>query len=162
MRRKEFNFSKWVLFLVFLNSLCICQTQNCNDCCNINTPINETRRSINSIWEPGQIPLCDRLLPFGWYRFTSFGGSKMPETSVQDYRCGTHDPIWLRDPHPTISEGNTVRRACISSFGNTCRYSITINVTNCGNYFVYYLRPLYFCATAYCAGKETNVLQGCV
>ncbi|XP_067041983.1 uncharacterized protein [Acropora muricata] len=152
MRRKEFSFPKWVLFLVFLNSLCICQTQNCNDCCNINTPINETRRSINSIWEPGQIPLCDRLLPFGWYRFTSFGGSKMPETPVQDYHCGTHDPVWLRDPHPTTSEGNIERRACISSFGNTCRYSITINVTNCGSYFVYYLRPLYFCATAYCAG----------
>ncbi|XP_068720616.1 von Willebrand factor D and EGF domain-containing protein-like [Montipora capricornis] len=116
--------------------------------------INEPRRSINSIWKPGQTPLCDRLIPFGWYRFTSFNGTKMPEKApVPDFHCGTHDPVWLKDPHPTMAEGNVARRACISSFGDTCSSSVTINVTKCaGDYFVYYLRPLYYCATAYCAG----------
>ncbi|XP_068719986.1 von Willebrand factor D and EGF domain-containing protein-like [Montipora capricornis] len=153
MRREGFSGSlKWFLVLFLLDS-CICQDPNCNDCCNRYTEINEPRRSVNSTWEIGQTPLCDRLIPFGWYRFTSFGGSKMPEISVPDFRCGTHDPVWLKDPHPTMEEGNVARTACISSFGNDCSYSVTINVTKCaGDYFVYYLRPLYYCATAYCAG----------
>ena len=158
MRKKKFSFIKWVLVLVFLNS-CICLASNCNNCCNSYTEINEPRRSVKSILKPGQNPLCDRLLSYGWYRFTSFGGTKMPETPVTDYHCGTHEPIWLKDRHPTELEGNVARTACISSFGNTCRASTTINVKRCpGDYFVYYLRPLYYCATAYCAGKETNVL----
>ena len=156
MRREGFSGSlKWFLLIFFLNS-CVCQDPNCNDCCHNYKEINEPRRSINSIWEPGQTPLCDRLIPFGWYRFTSFNGTKMPETPVTDFHCGTHDPVWLKDPHPTVAEGNMARTACISSFGDDCSLSVTINVTKCaGDYFVYYLRPLYYCATAYCAGKET-------
>ena len=160
MRKKEFSFLKWGLVLVFLNS-CICLASNCNNCCNSYAEINEPRRSVNGVLKPGQTPLCDRILPFGWYRFTSFGGTKMPETPVTEYHCGTHEPIWLKDPHPTKDEGNVARTACISSFGKTCRYSTTINVKRCpGNYFVYYLRPLFFCATAYCAGKRSKLPQG--
>ena len=158
MRKKEFSFIKWVLVLAFLSS-CRCLASNCNNCCNSYTEINEPRRSVKSILKPGQTPLCDRLLSAGWYRFTSFGGTKMPETPVTDYHCGTHEPIWLQGRHPTEREGNVARKACISSFGNTCRDSTTINIKRCpGNYFVYYLRPLYYCATAYCAGKETNLM----
>ncbi|XP_067042015.1 von Willebrand factor D and EGF domain-containing protein-like [Acropora muricata] len=150
MRKKEFSFIKWVLFLFFLNSSL---ASNCNNCCKSHKEINEPRRSVKSILKPGETPLCDRLLSAGWYRFTSFGGTKMPETPVTDYHCGTQEPIWLQGRHPTEREGNVARKACISSFGNTCRDSTTINVKRCpGNYFVYYLRPLYYCATAYCAG----------
>ncbi|XP_068693084.1 von Willebrand factor D and EGF domain-containing protein-like isoform X2 [Montipora foliosa] len=153
MQKEGFSDSlKWFLVLFFLNS-CVCQGLNCNDCCNNYKEINEPRRSINSIWKQGQTPLCDRLIPFGWYRFTSFNGTRMPETPVTEFHCGTHDPVWLKDPHPTVAEGNMARTACISSFGDDCSHSVTINVTKCaGDYFVYYLRPLYYCATAYCAG----------
>ena len=155
----QFSFLKWGLVLVFLNA-CICLASNCYNCCNSYTEINEPRRSVKSILKAGQIPLCDRLLPYGWYRFTSFGGTKMPETPITEYRCGTYDPIWLKDPHPTEDEGNVARRACISSFGNTCRYSTNINVKRCpGNYFVYFLKPRFYCATAYCAGKISKLPQ---
>lgn len=152
MQRKEFSFIKWVLVLVFLNS-CKCLASHCSNCCNSYKEINEPRRSLKSRWKVGQTPLCDRRILKGWYRFTSFNGTKMPEESVESYHCGTHSPVWLKDQHPTEINENVARTACISNFGNTCRYSITINVTKCpGDYFVYFLKPTSFCASAYCAG----------
>ena len=156
MQWTRFNFVTGLFFLLWLNS-CFCKAPKCNNCCKRYTKINEPRRSVNSTWKRGQIPLCDRFIRFGWYRFMSFNGTQMPNKEVTVYHCGTHKPIWLHGSHPTESGGNVVRKACISSYGNTCRYSFKINVTRCpGNFFVYYLRPVFFCATAYCAGKETN------
>jgi len=143
------------LILVCVNSI-VCQTPDCNDCCNNYEEINEPRRSTKSVWQPGESPLCDRGIRSGWYRFTSFGGTKMPENVVPEYHCGTHDPIWLKDFHPSYEEGNVARKACINSFGQNdgCFQSFDINIVNCGNYFVYYLRPLSYCAVAYCAGMK--------
>ncbi|KAJ7383442.1 hypothetical protein OS493_028118 [Desmophyllum pertusum] len=44
--------------------------------------INDPRRSKGSVWEQGERALCDRGLQWGWYRFTSFAGGKMPEGKV--------------------------------------------------------------------------------
>ena len=149
------------LIAVYLK-VCVCQTINCTNCCSnaTYTEINEPRRSIKSFWQQGQPYLCDRGLRSGWYRFISDAGGKvmMPETSVPEYHCGTHDPIWLNGSHPTVAEGNVVRQGCISSFGVVCDDTIDINVTNCGDYYVYYLRPTFYCAVAYCAGEKYTML----
>ena len=80
----------------------------------------------------------------------------MPESVVPEYHCGTHDPVWLKDLHPSYEEGNVARKACINSFGlnDGCFQSFDINIVNCGDYFVYYLRPFSYCAVAYCAGMK--------
>lgn len=158
MQSTLFNFVTWLLVFLLLNS-CFCQVPKCNNCCNSYKEINEPRRSTGSLWKPGQTPLCDRRILKGWYRFTSFNGTvKMPQLPVVDYQCGTHNPIWLRDGHPTKFNENVARTACVSSFGNSCRYSITINVIRCpGNYYVYFLKPPLFCASAYCAGEDTSL-----
>ena len=143
-----------LLSLFFLNSSVSSQPA-CDNCCNQTgyTALDEPRRSTKSVWRSGQTPLCDGFLRRGWYRFTSFNGSKMPETAVTGLRCGTHDPVWLSGSHPTTDEGIVTRKACVTSFGNTCSSHLYINIKNCGGYFVYYLKPLYYCAVAYCAGK---------
>ena len=150
------------LIAVYLN-VCVCQTAVCNNCCSNTTykEINEPRRSINSVWQQGQLPLCDRGLQSGWYRFTSDAAGKvmMPENAVPEYHCGTHDPIWLNGRHPSVTEGNVVRPVCITSFGVDCDDTFDINVKNCGDYYVYYLRPIYYCAVAYCAGEEYTLLN---
>lgn len=144
------------LLLFLCLKLAVCQTAVCNNCCYDHQNISEPRRSTKSVWKSGQIALCDMNIGYGWYRFTSFGGAKMPESVVPEGHCGTHDPIWLNGTHPTVTEGNVTRTVCINSFGldNGCYDHFDINVKNCGGYYVYYLKPLYYCATAYCAGKK--------
>ena len=86
----------------------------------------------------------------------------MPEKTVPEFHCGTHDPIWLNGRHPTVAEGNVVRQVCVNSFGFVCVDTFDINVTDCGDFYVYYLRPTYYCAIAYCAGeKYIMVLANC-
>ena len=133
----------------------LCQAAVCNGCCTNYMVINDPRRSIKSVWQPGQEPLCDRRIQRGWYRFNDqTTGPQMPESVVQEYHCGTHDPIWLKGRHPSLQEGNVALEACINSFG-VCFRPFFVNVQKCsGNYFVYYLKPLFYCATAYCAGKR--------
>ena len=150
--------NRFVFLCCLLLSLCfklaVCQTAMCNNCCYDHQNISEPRRSTKSVWQSGQIALCDMNIRYGWYRFTSFVGAKMPETVVQPLHCGTHEPIWLNGKHPTVTEGNVALTVCISSSGDSCFDSFKINVKNCGGYFVYHLKPLYYCAAAYCAGKK--------
>lgn len=135
-----------------------CRGQSdCDGCCGDGnyTKIDEPRRSINSIWEVGQKALCDSDLPWGWYRFTSFAGAEMPTSIVSPNRCGTVAPVWLKGSHPSEKDGTVVQKACINFFNisNGCTQSFDIKIRNCGNFYVYFLRPTYSCAIAYCAGK---------
>ena len=147
--------------LVALSTVASRAPDDCSggSCCSNSTyiEINEPRRSIKSIWKVGQVALCDRGLRRGWYRFTSFVGGKMPENKVLPNNCGTHAPIWLKGTHPSKKGENVVRRACINAFNidpDGCFDSFNINITKCpGDYFVYYLRPPWYCPAGYCAGK---------
>ena len=135
---------------------------SCNGCCsdNVYTKLNNPRRSINSIWKYGQQPLCDRNLPWGWYRFTSYVGGQMPSSLVRPNHCGTVAPIWIKGKHPSVKDGAATRKACINFFGwrNGCAQSFNITIRNCSSFYVYFLRPTYSCALAYCAGKIFVIL----
>ena len=140
--------------------LSLCQT-DCNGCCDPSTYriINEPRRSIKSILKQGQKPICDISLSWGWYRFTSYAGGKMPTSRVNPYQCGTVAPIWLRGKHPSAYKNVTVQ-ACTNFFNlsNGCYQPFDVQIRKCSGsppFFVYYLRPTYACEVAYCAGKDT-------
>lgn len=147
----------YLLVLVFPNFF-VCETRGCGDCCSNTTykSINEPRRSTKAVWKAGEKPLCDRGLLLGWYRFTSYTGGKIPEWKVPEDHCGTQAPVWLNGKHPEIKGENVVREACIHVLGDGCWERFDINITNCGDYFVYYLRPFYYCAVAYCAGENCH------
>lgn len=155
MSFSDFKFVTFFLISVFLKSS-VSQVPACNGCCSNTTyrEINEPRRSTRSVWKKGELALCDRGLQPGWYRFTSFGGSKMPETMVRPNHCGTHAPIWLNGRHPSKQGEKVDRKACINAFdlNGGCYSSLDIGITNCGDFFVYYLQPPLYCAVAYCAG----------
>ena len=144
------------LILVFLStSVYQVETQGCGTCCSNTTytAIDEPRRSKKAVWNVGDEPFCDRSLPWGWYRFTSYTGGKIPEETVPENHCGTHAPIWLNGIHPAREGDNVVRQACVHFFGDGCFDSFDINITNCGDYFVYYLKTPFYCTIAYCAGE---------
>ena len=151
---------KFVMLLMFERSA---SQSVCNGCCDKGNylELNEPRRSINSVWEAGQVALCDRSLPRGWYRFTSFVGGQMPTSFVGKNRCGTIAPIWMKGKHPSQQDGIVYRKACINFFdkGDGCFRSFTIRVRNCSTFYVYYLRPTYACAIAYCAGKGMSIFS---
>lgn len=155
----------FALILVFLStSVCQTQTQGCGDCCSNTTytAINEPRRSNKAVWKVGETPFCDRGLRWGWYRFTSYTGGQIPDEKVPENHCGTHAPIWLNGTHPKTGGENVVRQACIHFLGDGCWERFDINITNCGNYFVYYLRPPFYCSVAYCAGEKFVMFFPCL
>ena len=150
--------------LVFALSLSYGQ-QTCNNCCQKpnHKEIDNSRRSVESKWESGQVALCDKDLAEGWYRFISFVGGQMPTNLVPTNRCGTRYPVWLDGTtakHPALPTDPVVSiKACINfrNFKNGCRFSFYVSVKRCsGNpdFFVYYLQPTYQCDVAYCAGKK--------
>ena len=94
--------------------------------------------------------LCDNQLPEVWYRFVGAAGTKMPTTRVPAYRCGADWSGWLDGAHPTVEDGEVLRKVCFSDRLSGCRYSNNIYVKNCGHYFIYKLKAPRACDTRYC------------
>ena len=93
---------------------------------------------------------CDRNFGGEWYRFSGAAGDRMPESVVSERSCGTHAPGWLDDKHPSMAEGVVSRKVCFHWSGNSCRWSIMIQVRNCGNFYVYKLGKAPACSLRYC------------
>ena len=90
--------------------------------------------------------LCDDQLKEGWYRFKGGAGTKMPTTQVEMNRCGTAFPGWLNGNHPTVADGEVVRKVCFHQCDDN---SLIIKVKNCASYFIYRLVPT-SCSRRYC------------
>ncbi|XP_067884562.1 uncharacterized protein [Heterodontus francisci] len=121
------------------------------DPCVHHTVLDQPWRSIDSTetqWK------CDDGLHFGWYRFKSSGGWKIPETSVPVYHCSTASPGWLQGSHPSVGQGVVTRTVCFNWGGNHCYWTHEIRIKNCSSYFVYELKSLFYCI-AYCTDPET-------
>ena len=73
----------------------------------------------------------------------------MPTTRVAAFRCGTNWSGWLKGEHPTVEDGEVVRKVCFSDRFTGCQYDKGISVKNCGSYFIYKLYPP-TCASRYC------------
>ncbi|KAL6482074.1 hypothetical protein MHYP_G00101540 [Metynnis hypsauchen] len=82
---------------------------------------------------------------------------RMPESCVDENKCGTITPLWLNGSHPQIEDGIVTRLVCGRSGSDCCYYRSTpIRVKACpGNYYVYeFVRPTLFCS-AHCADVST-------
>ena len=74
----------------------------------------------------------------------------MAESCVDRYRCDTYYPGWLNGSHPTVNEAVVQRRVCFGFHGHCCIYSTYIRVRNCGDFYVYQLKPLTLWYLRYC------------
>uniref|UniRef100_A0A4W6CI78 ZP domain-containing protein n=1 Tax=Lates calcarifer TaxID=8187 RepID=A0A4W6CI78_LATCA len=116
-------------------------TARCADPCEYYTVLDDDWRSTNNT--VNQITRCDRDVSWqGWYRlFLGQTSAHIPERCIDRYRCGTHAPLWITEPHPTQS-GVIVNRIVCNAWAGSCCYfsSHTIHVKLCyGNYYVYKL-----------------------
>ena len=85
-------------------------------------------------------------------------GLVIPETSPGMYHCGTSCPGWLNGTHP-VTPGHTINNInfcfdCYVSTDNDCYESTRGKVTNCGDFYVYYLEDTNNCDRRYCAADH--------
>ncbi|CAF5211202.1 unnamed protein product, partial [Rotaria magnacalcarata] len=96
---------------------------------------------------------CDNGLATAWYRFLGSAGTLLATTPISTGYCGGNYPGWFNGSFPTTVGGITSGTLCVNVGGSLCysTYSMTgIMVTNCGSYYVFYLRPVSYCYTRYC------------
>ena len=86
----------------------------------------------------------------GWYRFAGAAGTKMPTTRVPAYRCDTTFSGWLNGAHPTVEDGEVLRKVCFSDKSNGCKSKTSISVKNCSSYYIYKLYKPLLCPSRYC------------
>ncbi|KAL9973650.1 hypothetical protein ACROYT_G020131 [Oculina patagonica] len=72
----------------------------------------------------------------------------MADSCVSTRRCSTYEPGWLNGPHPSVADGAVKRKVCFH-WGRCCTWSTFITVRNCGEFYVYKLKPLKRCGR-YC------------
>ena len=112
--------------------------------------LNESDRNENY---SGRTDQCDyqQISNILWYRFGGQAGIKIATACTGHGYCGTASTGWMLGSHPTVSEGKVNRTVCYSSwYYNCCWQSNSIEVINCGNYFVYNLRKTPSCTYRYC------------
>ncbi|XP_077993222.1 von Willebrand factor D and EGF domain-containing protein-like [Glandiceps talaboti] len=146
----------YVTFCFFLANIGLAAPTS--DPCSTYVNITDYRRS-TSYLQPSSASkwICDVSLSSStWYRFASLVGGNIPTHCVEPYTCGTHDPIWINGSHPSEADGTVSRKVCASEDEpNCCGWSDTIQIKNCGDFYVYNLAVPTECYYAYCAGNAS-------
>ena len=118
------------------------------------TSINDPSRSYNFT---NSHRTCDNGYPFitsnggAWIRFEGSGGTNIPTWPIDINHCGGYLSIWSNTSLPTVMNASTNITLCYSNYLNSCHLIQEAPVVYCpGGYYVYFLRPVYFCNTRYC------------
>uniref|UniRef100_A0A3B3BDN3 UMOD/GP2/OIT3-like D8C domain-containing protein n=1 Tax=Oryzias melastigma TaxID=30732 RepID=A0A3B3BDN3_ORYME len=132
---------------VFING-----TAQCGEACEHYTELNDNWLSEYNI---NGNSYCNGNYdsPKGWYRmFVGQTSAQIPETCVQDSRCGSYDHLKMTQPHPTQYNQTVTRYLCYTYGSNCyCYSSQSVTVKLClGDFYVYKLQRLPGCYTAYC------------
>ena len=117
--------------------------------CTDYTELAEADRNVG--WEY-DYARCDSWIPADgqWFRFVGAAGTQMPEYDPDEYACGTHAAGWLNGAHP-VTPGETVtREVCYSWTPGPCWQANDIEITHCGDYYVYNLYQPLSCSYRYC------------
>ena len=126
------------------------------------TELTDPGRGVSHV---AQHPCCDNAISkngrhkcsdwkgAGWYRMNSAAGTRIPEKTPVNNHCNTHWVGWVNGVHPK-SEGESITvQICFRLRKNHCHQKTTGKITNCGDYFVYYLEPVEWCHARYCITK---------
>ena len=84
------------------------------------------------------------------YRILPPAGTQLAEGLVQVRHCGSDRTSYLNGKHPKI-DGETVQRTVCGNWKDgICSSSKKIEITNCGDFFVYKFPDLSACSNRYC------------
>ena len=93
---------------------------------------------------------CDSGITHGWYRFEGAAGKRMASSCPPMTRCNTYATGWLTGGHPNAADGQVSRTVCFHWTSGCCEWSTTIQVRNCGSFYVYYLTGAPSCDLRFC------------
>ncbi|XP_076465054.1 uncharacterized protein LOC143296920 [Babylonia areolata] len=120
------------------------------------TVLDDTRRVVAGVYT-GSGDMCDKHLKLGWYRFLlNRENAVIPTTCVPVKNCHTDAPTWVDlqgQPLPLTGQ-ETEARACSHWSANCCNWESPITVRNCGEYYVYKIKPLSACDLSFCAEPQ--------
>lgn len=91
-----------------------------------------------------------------WYRFMGAAGTRISEGKQPKMRCNTGGTSYILQQHPTKDNEKVDVKICFAYDKEEnddiedCRWSVEGKITNCKNFFVYYLPETYFCTSRYC------------
>ena len=128
--------------------------------------LTDTVRNINHEGEPfySDKNSCDDTSPgwkgAGWYRFEDDAGVMMPESYPGLNKCGSGYPGWLQGSHPQGFNETKDVTACFPGSNTECYNSMDIKITNCGDFYVYYLPEVSYCEDRYCGADNTTTNVG--
>jgi len=90
----------------------------------------------------------------GWYRMIEPAGKQIPEETPGAYHCGTSATGWLNGSHPQFTDATFKEMVCFD-YGqgptSICDRNVNVEITNCGDFFVYLLPEVPSCYLRYCS-----------
>ena len=114
--------------------------------------LTESNRHVNFNDGNGGVEICDSGLN-GWHRFTGGAGTRMPTSCPSKFSCGTDAPGWMQGSHPSVNDGAVSRTVCYHWDSSCCKWSNTIQVRNCGDFYVFKLNGTPACHLRYCGAN---------
>lgn len=125
--------------------------------------LNNTDRSVTYIG-PSVDDKCDSTDLANewlyWYRVSGNAGNALAAVTPPDNdACGTDTQLYLEGSHPIPSDGKVTRTICSRTKNQVCQNQESIEVINCGAFYVYKLVDFKNCASGawrYC----TNGVEG--
>ena len=82
----------------------------------------------------------------------------MATSCVPKNHCGTHVPGWLAGPHPSVEKGIVWRKVCYHWDSSCCKTNTSIQIKNCGAFYVYRLVKPPECDLRYCGNNRGELL----
>ena len=143
------------VFCLFARFYCktprhICHYSTEKECLNYATLTSANRSSSYSLPAAGSSASCDSDLTPQWYRFLLPAGVQMASSYVPPRKCATELSGWLASEQPNMTDGIVNGKVCFSSELQECAVSQTIQVRNCGRFYVYKLQPTMYCPLRFC------------
>ncbi|XP_060598354.1 pancreatic secretory granule membrane major glycoprotein GP2-like [Ruditapes philippinarum] len=96
--------------------------------------------------------ICDKYLDSPtWYIIE---GGKLLNHCPSKGSCGNAYPAWMDGSYPTEKDGEINMTVCIKRNNDCCKDHVTMRIKNCSTFFVYHLKPLKECTSAYCIESD--------
>ena len=92
-----------------------------------------------------------------WYKVFGDAGNALASNNRPQGRCGTTARLYLKDNHPSVNDSEVTRTVCVAKGGAPCRRETSIQVINCGDFYLYKLVEFRECGTdpwRYCTNGE--------